>query len=135
VVLSAERLDVAAARVPVERVRVVKRVVTEVRTVEVPVRVEQVVVLHEDLRDGGTSETSEVSEGGADAGEGGPPVVTEIQVVRREEVPVVGLRVEPVERVTVRVVRVPGEAVVSAVLRREEAAVDTVAPPGGAPAG
>jgi stress response protein YsnF len=141
VVLSAERLDVATTRVPVERVRVLKRVVTEMRTLEVPVRVEQVVVVHDDLRDGGTFDTSEVSEPvgagetGAAAGGGRTPVVTEIEVVRHEEVPVVSLRVEPAERVTVRVVRVPGEAVVSAALCREEAVVEAVPPSGDAPAG
>ncbi|WP_369056618.1 DUF2382 domain-containing protein [Kineococcus terrestris] len=112
VVLSEERLVVSTRRVPRERVRIVKRVVEEVRTVQVPVRVEQLVLAHEPVAEVGD---------GVDGGDAGP---RELELVLHEEVPVVSVRVEPVERVRVRVVEVAGEETVEAVVRRERTHVD-----------
>ncbi len=109
VVLSEERLQVGVVRIPRERVRISKRITTEMRTLQVPVRVEQLVVRHEPV-------TGEGRTGAGGAAE--PP--EELVLVLHEEVPEVSLRVRPTERVRVRVRQVTGHQVVSAVLRHEE---------------
>lgn len=47
VVLHAERLLISRARYATERVRFSKRIVTTTRTIEIPVRIEQLVISHE----------------------------------------------------------------------------------------
>jgi len=100
-------------RVPVERVRVSTRLVTETRTVTVQVHREELVV-----------ERVAIPAGGAVDGHGshltanqGEPVM---EMVLREEVPEVLTRVVPVERVRVYLDRVAGTEQVSAAVRREE---------------
>jgi uncharacterized protein (TIGR02271 family) len=110
VVLSAETLTVSTVRVPRERVRISKRVVTSTRTVEVAVRREELVVTREPVTGSG-----EVT---APAGD------RELVIVLHEEVPEISLRVEPVELVRIGVTTVEGQDVVHAELRREEADVD-----------
>ncbi|PPK97446.1 uncharacterized protein (TIGR02271 family) [Kineococcus xinjiangensis] len=107
IVLSAEKLQVGVVRVPRERVRISKRITTEVRTLEVPVRVEQLVVRHEPLD-------------GSDATGASGEAPEELVLVLHEEVPEVSLRVRPTEQVRVRVRQVTGRQVVSDVLRHEE---------------
>lgn len=121
--LRAEQLRVGRTRVPVERVRVGKRVVTEVRTIQVEVRSEQLVISREPLE--GT--TAPVPSGAASTADTAGETLDEITVVLREEIPVVSLDVRPVERVRVSVVQVEGEAPVSEVLSHEEADVTTEA--------
>ncbi|WP_432544971.1 DUF2382 domain-containing protein [Kineococcus sp. SYSU DK002] len=115
VVLRGEQLRVGTERVPVERVRFSKRVVTTTRTVEVPVRVEQLVVTHEPVTDG---DAGTLAEPGGARGE------EELVIVLHEEVPRVSLDVVPVEEVRVRVRTVAGEQVVTADLRRETVGLD-----------
>lgn len=120
VVLSAERLRHDVVRTPRERVRISKHITTEVRTLEVPVRVERLVVEREPVADPGRAAVAGPAE---DPGE--------LVVVLHEEVPVVSVQVRPTERVRFRVQRVTEERVVSDVLRHEE--VDLVVeeiPPG-----
>ncbi|WP_432561672.1 DUF2382 domain-containing protein [Kineococcus sp. SYSU DK003] len=112
--LHQEVLHVGTERVAVERVRVAKRIVTETRTIEVPVRTEELVVTREEL------DPVPLAEPAADA--------DEIVVVLHEEVPEVTLRVLPVERVVVRKRTVRGEDVVSADLATEVADVTVVGP-------
>ncbi|NAZ86772.1 DUF2382 domain-containing protein [Kineococcus indalonis] len=119
VLRSAEELRVGRERVPRERVRIRKRVVTEVRTVEVPVRVEQLVVEHEPLDAAGA-----VPSGRTDDAAPREP----LRIVLHEEVPVVSVRVQPVEVVSVGVRTVQGEQVLRAELRSEQVVVDTPAP-------
>ncbi|GAB7193646.1 hypothetical protein NUM3379_43560 [Kineococcus sp. NUM-3379] len=107
IVLSAERLQHSVVRIPRERVRISKRITTEVRTLEVPVRVEQLVVRHEALT--GHADATATAE---------PP--EELVLVLHEEVPEVSLRVRPTEQVRVRVRQVTGTQVVSDVVRHEE---------------
>ncbi|MGI4895325.1 MAG: YsnF/AvaK domain-containing protein [Janthinobacterium lividum] len=108
VVLHAEQLRVARERVGVERVRFAKRIVTTTRTIEVPVRVEQLVVSHEALTDGTVS--------------GSPAhLANDVVIVLHEEIPEVTLRVVPVERVLVQVRSVVGEQSITADLRSETA--------------
>jgi len=105
VVLHQERLSITTRRVPVERVRFTKRIVTTTRTIEVPVRVEQLVVTHEPLSDEFPVTDGEVS--------------PELVIVLHEEVPEVTLRVVPVERVSVAVRTVTRDEVVVAELATE----------------
>ncbi|WP_432488119.1 DUF2382 domain-containing protein [Kineococcus sp. SYSU DK018] len=115
VLRSAEELRVERVRVPRERVRFRKRIVSEVRTVQVPVRVEQLVIEHEPLDADGT----------APAGRTTP--AEPLEIVLHEEVPVVSLRVQPTEVVRVGVRTAAAEQVVQAQLRTEQVAVDEVA--------
>ena len=108
-VLSAERLQHSVVRTPRERVRVSKRITTEMRTLQVPVRVEQLVVRHEPMADG--ERPAEVQ--GAE-----PP--EDLVLVLHEEVPVVSLQVRPTERVRLSVRQVAGRQVVTETLRHEE---------------
>lgn len=121
VVLHEERLIVSTQRVAVERVRISKRIVTEVRTVEVPVRVEQLVVSREPV---GAGEPIAL-EPGDRAGD--------LVLVLHEEVPEVTLRVVAVERVVVTTQVVAGEQTVSAVLATEVADITTTDVTGAGP--
>ena len=108
VVRSEERLRVGVERVVTKRIRVAKRVVTEMRQITVPVRREELVV--EELPADG---------GGATAGP------REFELVLREEQPVVTTQVVAVERVRVSTRRVTEERAVEEVVRREVVEVET----------
>lgn len=114
-VLHQERAHVDVRRVPRERVRVRREVVTEEVTVVVAVRREVLRVEREPL-DAGTGHL-------AGAGTGGPgPAAAPAQpleLVLSEERPVVHLEVVPYERVRVDVRSVPTTTPVSARERRE----------------
>ncbi|MEZ0164841.1 DUF2382 domain-containing protein [Kineococcus sp. LSe6-4] len=124
-VLSAEALRTRTVRVAHERVRISKRIVETTRTVEVPVRVEQLVLTHEPLEPLEPLEPGETGPGTVPAGPAG-----EIVLVLHEEVPQVSLRVEPVEVVRIGVVTRTGEAVVETTVRTEQAEVDELPSPG-----
>ncbi len=85
---------------------------------EVPVRVEQLVVEREPLDADGTAAAGRAATGAAPE---------PLEIVLHEEVPVVSVRVQPVEVVRVSVRDVQGEQVVRAELRSEQVAVETVA--------
>ena len=106
VVLHQEEVRVGTQRVPTEKVLVRKRVVTEVRQIEVTVRREELEVYRVPL-DG--HEQSPV---------GGPP--EPLVILLSEEVPVVQLQTRPYERVTVHVDTVTEQIEVTADLAREE---------------
>lgn len=89
VVLHQEQLRVGTRRVPTEKVLVRRRVVSEVRQIEVTARREEVEVCRVPL-DG--HEQSPV---------GGPP--EPLVILLSEEVPVVQLQTRPYERVTVHI--------------------------------
>lgn len=107
VVLHEEQLRVGTRRVPTEKVLVRRRVVTEVRSIEVTVR-REVLEVHRVPLDG--HERSPV---------GGPP--EPLVVLLSEEVPVVQLETRPYERVTVHVDTVTEHVRVSERLAREQA--------------
>jgi len=115
--LHEERLVVSTERVAVERVRISKRIVNTTRTIEVPVRLEQLVISRQEV-DPAVRVDSEV------------PVEEELVIVLREEVPTVSLQVVPVEQVVVRRRTVLEEDVVRADLVREHAAVVVTRPTG-----
>jgi len=113
VVLHAERLLTSTQRVAVERVRISKRIVTEVRTLEVPVRVEQLLVSREPLNAGEPLPLQPGDRAG------------DLVLVLHEEVPEVTLRVIAVERVVVTTQNVAGEETVSVDLATEVADITT----------
>lgn len=113
VVRAQEQLAVRREWVPVERVRVARRVVTETRRVEVSVRREELHVERVPIEPEAAGSTTDRQ-----------PAPAPIVLVLREEVPVVTLATQPVERVRVSVDTVTGLHTVQAELRREEVAVD-----------
>ncbi len=106
VVLHQEQLRVGTRRVPTEKVLVRRRVVTEVRQIEVTVRREELEVLRLPL-DGHEQ---------AQVGEPPEPLV----ILLSEEVPLMQLRTRPYERVTVRVDTVSEPQVVTETVSREQ---------------
>ncbi|WP_188944724.1 DUF2382 domain-containing protein [Nakamurella endophytica] len=107
---SEERLRVGTTRVPVERARLVRRVVTETRTVTVEVAHDEVELVREPW-DGAAA--------APDAPAGGPGWL----VLYREEVEVVRRRV-PVERVRLDVYPVTEQRQVEAEVRAERIELD-----------
>ena len=114
VVLHQEQLRVGTRRVPTEKVLVRRRVVSEVRQIEVTVRREELEV-HRVPLDG--HEQSPV---------GGPP--EPLVILLSEEVPVVELHTRPYERVTVHVDTVTEQVEVTEELAREHADVRSIDP-------
>lgn len=113
VVLHEERLLVSTQHVATERVRITKRIITTTRRIDVPVRVEQLVITHEPLHPG-----DPVAAARAVPGE---PVV----IVLHEEVPEIGLRVVATERVVIGTRSVAEERVVTTELASEVVDVTT----------
>lgn len=138
VVLHAERLLISRARYATERVRFSKRIVTTTRTIEIPVRIEQLVISHEPFppatsadtlaaTSAATSTNTTVSDLTAAVpahfpgdGEGESDLI----IVLHEEVPEFTLRVAPVERVTIGVRTVVAEQIITATLGSETISVD-----------
>ena len=115
VLRSEERLRVGTHRVPVERVRLSRRVVTETRLVEVQLRREELHV--ERLAVTGDEQVS---------GPIRPEPSDDLVLVLSREVPVVTVRSEPYERVRVRVVTAASEQPVTASLLREQVDIHIV---------
>ena len=118
VLLHQEQLRVATRRVPIEKVVVRRRVVSEVRQVEVTVRREEL-------------EVSRLPLDGTEQAPLGPPPEP-LVILLSEEVPVVQLETRPYERVTVRVDAVAEQVVLTETVAQEHAQVVTepVAPLG-----
>nr|WP_240895464.1 DUF2382 domain-containing protein [Kineococcus siccus] len=106
--MAAEHLSVGVERVPAERVRITKRVVEELRTIEVPLRREELVITREPLSPTGRLPRE---------------VQADLVLVLHEEVPQVSVSTRAYERVTVSVETVQGQEVVQADLRTEHASV------------
>lgn len=114
IVLSAEVPHTAVHRVPAERVRISRRVITETRTITFEVRHEEVHVERIPM----PVSTDRVDEGRSEpAGSGASPVLT---WVLHEEVPEVVNRVVAVERVQVFIDDVDDTETVRTDLRHEE---------------
>jgi len=114
VTVSEERAVSRLVRVPVERVRVRTRVVTEVVRVDVEVRRQELVVERVPV--------DEVEASAAATTDLGEP--EQVVVVLHEEVPVVTTEIRPVERVTVRARRVESTTPVTVDLSREVVEVE-----------
>jgi len=126
VVRSEERLRTGVQRVPVERVIVSTRIVTETRTFTVDVRREELVIARAPIAAGQATP----EDGSPEPGQAGQPVV---ELTLREEVPEILTRVVPVERIRVYRDRVEGAEQVQAALSREEVELSDTrdAPTGG----
>jgi len=122
-VLHEEQLRVSTRMVPAERVRLVRRVVTEARMVEVQVR-REVLDIERIRLDGDPTDSVDLGAPGT-AGVEGAPVV----LVLHEEVPVVTMAVRAVEQITVTVTTVAGQTAVRAEVSSEQAEVVNVPPP------
>ena len=107
VVLHQEELRVGTRRVPTEKVLVRRRIVTEVRQIEVSVRREVLEVQRVPL------------DGREEMSVGGPP--EPLVILLSEELPVVQFQTRPYERVTVRVDAVTQSHVVTETVAREQA--------------
>lgn len=110
VVRREEQLRVGVERIPVERVRVSKRVVTETVTRTFEVRREELVVERLPIAPGALGEAR--------------PAVGPLEIVLYEEQIVVDTRLVPVERVRVDVARIVEQRPVSELLRHEEVVVE-----------
>ncbi len=113
VVLREERARVETRKVPVERVRVRKRVVMQTRTVTVEERREELSIERVPLAGEG-----QPSDAGSAAGD-------ELVIVLREEVAEVVTKIVPVERVRIRRESVTETVAVDTELRREQTQVST----------
>ena len=106
VVLHEERLEVRLDRVPIERIVLRRRIVTEVRHVDVTVRREVL-------------EVHRLPATGQEPARSGPPRQP-LVIVLSEEVPVIELATRPYEQVVVHVDTVTTQQQVSADMQREQ---------------
>ena len=116
--LSAEVAHVAVERIPVESVRISKRVVTETRTITVQVRREE---LHLERRALTTPADADSTPGRPD--DRGPEPI--LVLVLHEEVPEVVKRIVAVEEIRVFIDDVQSTETVATSLRHEEGDVTT----------
>ena len=119
-VLHAEQLALSTRRVPAERVRFVRRIITETRMVPVEIRRE---VLDVERTSIGPSDLPDVSDTATTV------PVAPVVVVLHEEVPLFTLEVRTVERVTATVTEVAGQTAVRAEVSSEQIEVVNVPPP------
>ncbi|SDQ64175.1 DUF2382 domain-containing protein [Quadrisphaera sp. DSM 44207] len=117
VVRSVEQAHLRRERYPVETLRVVRTVETEMRTVEVPVRVERLRVERVPVDAAAAAPVMTATGPGRD-----------LEVVLREEVPVVSMQVRAYERVQVSVREVVEQQVIDIDLRQEQVAVEVDQP-------
>lgn len=122
VVLHEQRLAVSAVRVPTERVVLRRRLVSEVRQVDVTVHREELEVLRLPLDPEPTAVGRDRQDAAAE------PLV----IVLSEEVPVVQVRTRPYEQITVTVELIAGQQEVHEQISREQAEL-TESPAGPAP--
>ena len=116
VIRSEEQLRVGTTWQAVERVRIARRIVTEVRQIEVAVRREELVVQRDSMAD---------PRDGFDAEGPDPQTREDIVMVLSEEVPLITMGTRPYERVRVRVQQVTEQREVTEPVRREEVVVDS----------
>lgn len=134
VVLHAERLLISRARYATERVRFSKRIVTTTRTIEIPVRIEQLVISHEPFPPATSADTLAATSTNTTVSDltaavpahfpGDGEGESDLIIVLHEEVPEFTLRVAPVERVTIGVRTVVAEQIITATLGSETISVD-----------
>lgn len=121
VVLQAETVHAGLRRVPVERVRITKRIVTEIRTIDVELRREELHVERLPIPEAAASADDAPRSSAA----GTEPILV---LVLHEEVPEVLRHVVPVEQVRVFRDTIDGTETVSADVRREQAELLTDPP-------
>ncbi len=109
--LREQRLQVATDSVPVERVLLRRRIVTEVQQIQVTVRREELEIIREPLSGQPTGTP----------GEAQPPLL----IVLSREVPVVQLQRHPYEQVTARVTSVEGQQQINETVSKEQVELTT----------
>jgi len=109
--LREQRLQVDTVRVPVERVVLRRRIVTEVQQIQVTVRREELEIVREPLSGQPTGAP----------GAAQPPLL----IVLSREVPVVQLQRHPYEQVTARVTSVQGQQQINESVSKEQAELTT----------
>jgi len=109
--LREQQLQVDTVRVPVERVVLRRRIVTEVQQVQVTVRREELEIVREPLSGQPTGVP----------GEAPPPLL----ILLSREVPVVQLQRRPYEQVTVQVRRVEGQQQINESVSKEQVELTT----------
>jgi len=109
--LREQQLQVDTVRVPVERVVLRRRIVTEVQQVQVTVRREELEIIRAPLSGPPTGAP----------GVAPPPLL----IVLSREVPVVQLQRHPYEQVTVQVRRVEGQQQINESVSKEQAELTT----------
>ena len=109
--LREQQLQVDTVRVPVERVVLRRRIVTEIQQVQVTVRREELEI----IREPASGQPTGVR------GEAPPPLL----IVLSREVPVVQLQRHPYEQVTVQVRRVEGQQQINETVSKEQAELTT----------
>lgn len=117
---SEEQLRVGVVRVPRERVRIRREVVSEDVTLTVTVQ-REVLRVDSEVLDEDTGSDTGSGTAGVDAA---TPAARSFEIVLRREEPVVSLRVVPVERVRVDVETVTEDVAVSDEVRREVVEVE-----------
>jgi uncharacterized protein (TIGR02271 family) len=115
-VLSEERLKVGTERQAVSRVRLRKYIVTEQRTITVPVRREEVRLEQEAI----TETTRDAALSGPNFSDGKPEAEAAIEMVLYEERPVVHMEIAPVERVRLFKEQVTENRLVTEKIRKEQ---------------
>jgi len=117
VIRSEERLRVDTTWQPYERVRLARRVVTELRQVDIEVRREELVIERDAIPDPGDA-----------SGRPGRPrpdrVGGDLVIVLSEEVPMITMGTRAYERVRVSVQQVDEQRALSEQVRREEVVID-----------
>ncbi len=109
--LREQQLQVDTVRVPVERVVLRRRIVTEVQQVQVTVRREELEIIREPLSGQPTGAP----------GAAPPPLL----IVLSREVPVVQLQRRPYEQVTARVTSVEGQQQIDETVSKEQVELTT----------
>ncbi len=109
--LREQQLQVDTVRVPVERVVLRRRIVTEVQQIQVTVRREELEIIRAPLSGQPTGAP----------GEAPPPLL----IVLSSEVPVVQLQRHPYEQVTVQVRRIEGQQQINETVSKEQAEFTT----------
>ncbi len=109
--LREQQLQVDTVRVPVERVVLRRRIVTEVQQVQVTVRREELEIIREPLS------------GQPTGAPGAPP--PPLLIVLSSEVPVVQLQRRPYEQVTAQVRRIEGQQQINETVSKEQAELTT----------
>ena len=109
--LREQRLQVATVSVPVERVVLRRRIVTEVQQIQVTVRREELEIVREALSGQATGAP----------GAAQPPLL----IVLSREVPVVQLQRHPYEQVTARVTSVEGQQQINESVSKEQVELTT----------
>lgn len=106
---SEERLVVSTARVPVSRVRLRKRIVTQMQTITIPVSREELVIDHEPITDARSADRSLSDVAGES-----------LQIILHTQRPIVTMETVAVERIRVSTTTVTEDQTVTSSVAKEQ---------------